>query len=89
MNLQELKKWTNEHYQHILKKDLLNFIHEQETATEYNAKMLTISFRKEVEHLMQYLAENHHPHTTILITSTTAELVEGIVCHNTDKYIVD
>lgn len=28
--------------------------------------------------LMKYLAENHHPHTTAIVTSNYAELLEGI-----------
>ena len=40
-----------------------------------------------VEPLMQYLAENHHPHVTAIVTSAGAELVEGICTHRTDKFI--
>ena len=27
--------------------------------------------------MMRYLAENHHPHVTTIITATGAELLEG------------
>lgn len=27
--------------------------------------------------LIKYLAENHHPHTTVIVTNTNAELLEG------------
>jgi len=37
--------------------------------------------RKEFEELarpiLKYLCDNHHPHVTVIITPTTAELVEG------------
>lgn len=28
--------------------------------------------------LIKYLCENHHPHCTIIVTSTGAELLEGV-----------
>lgn len=28
--------------------------------------------------LIKYLAENHHPHTTVIVTSTNAQLLEGV-----------
>lgn len=39
--------------------------------------------------LMKWLAENKHPHCSIILTSTTAELVEGIQCINTDEFLID
>jgi hypothetical protein len=32
-----------------------------------------------VRPLMEYLDTKHHPHVTIIITSTNAELVEGLM----------
>lgn len=36
------------------------------------------SFENVVRPVLQYLCENHHPHVTVIITPTTAELVEGV-----------
>jgi hypothetical protein len=30
--------------------------------------------------LMSWLAENHHPHMTVIVTGESAELVEGVMC---------
>jgi len=35
-------------------------------------------FEEVAREMMRYLAEKHHPHTTAIISSTDAELVEGI-----------
>lgn len=34
-------------------------------------------FEKVTKPLMEYLMKNHHPHVTVIITATHAELVEG------------
>jgi hypothetical protein len=39
--------------------------------------------------VMKWLAENKNPHSTIIITSTTSELVEGVMSVNTYEYLVD
>jgi hypothetical protein len=39
--------------------------------------------------VMKWLSENKNPHSTIIITSTTSELVEGVMSVNTDDYITD
>lgn len=36
------------------------------------------AFEEVARMMMRYLCENHHPHVTVIITPTTAELVEGI-----------
>jgi hypothetical protein len=41
-------------------------------------KTKTDSFENVVRPVLRYLCENHHPHVTVIITPTTAELVEGI-----------
>jgi hypothetical protein len=33
--------------------------------------------------LIEYLRENHHPHVTVIVTPTHAELLEGIKCFKT------
>jgi len=47
------------------------------------------TFEEVVKEVMKWLAENHHPHTTIIITATDAELVEGIECVSTTEFIRD
>ena len=37
-------------------------------------------FRLHTRDLMRWLKENGHPHMTIIITQTHAELLEGVVC---------
>ena len=46
-------------------------------------------FAKAVEPLMKYLCENHHPHTTVIVTGNSAEIVEGVAVHKTDDFLVD
>lgn len=46
-------------------------------------------FKSSVEAVMKYLAENHHPHTKVIIDSDSAELVEGLATHRTDELIKD
>ncbi len=47
------------------------------------------AYEKAVRPLMEYLGENHHPHVTVIVTSTIAELVEGIRSLHTDEYVKD
>lgn len=47
------------------------------------------SFEDACNPLIKWLCENKHPHTTVILTSNRAELVEGIQCYNTVKYILD
>ena len=47
------------------------------------------TFEARVKPVMKYLAENHHPHTKIMIDSNTAELLEGQKTVVTDEFIVD
>ena len=46
-------------------------------------------FKQAVEVVMKYLAENHHPHTIITIDSTSAQVYEGVMVHNTEKFLLD
>lgn len=40
--------------------------------------------------VMKYLAEKTHPHTTCIITSTNAEVLEGIkTVGDTDEFLID
>ena len=47
------------------------------------------TFEEVIKEVMKWLATNHHPHTTIIVTSTTAELVEGIESVNTTEFLTD
>ena len=46
-------------------------------------------FEELVRPIMKYLCENYHPHVTIIITPTGAELLEGLKSIQTDDYIRD
>lgn len=48
-----------------------------------------VKFEDSSRHLMQYLGENHHPHTSVILNCLTAEIVEGIEVFNTDNYVLD
>ena len=39
--------------------------------------------------LMKYLAENCHPHATVIVSSTNAELLEGILTSTTEEFLRD
>ena len=47
------------------------------------------SFEVAVEPVIKWLCDNAHPHTKIIIDCTTAELVEGVMCTVTDRYVRD
>lgn len=38
---------------------------------------------------MRYLCENFHPHVTVVVTPTTAELSVGHIAFNTDEFVKD
>lgn len=46
-------------------------------------------FEKIVKPLIKYMAENHHPHTMLIIDSTHAEIVEGVISTYIDEYLID
>jgi len=39
--------------------------------------------------LMRFLCENCHPHVTVIVEPTQAELVEGVCVVRTDEFLVD
>jgi len=57
---------------------------DREKRTLNNAMEMIKRVEKEAEFeeiariMMKYLCENHHPHVSVIITSTHAELLEGI-----------
>ena len=46
-------------------------------------------FALAAEPLIRYLAHTHHPHTKVIVDSTSAELVEGMAVHRAEKFLVD
>lgn len=44
-------------------------------------------FEEAVRPLMKYLSENHHPHTLVMVHSTSAEILEGLRMFNTKEFI--
>lgn len=39
--------------------------------------------------LIKYLAENHHPHVTVIVTCNSVEVLQGIELRKTDEFITD
>ncbi|WP_156730691.1 hypothetical protein [Morganella psychrotolerans] len=46
-------------------------------------------FEELIKPVMKYLAEKHHPHTSITVTSDRAELLESVAGFGTDEYLKD
>jgi hypothetical protein len=46
-------------------------------------------FENKAKGLMEWLCTNGHPHMTIVITPTTAELLEGCIGVQTDEFLRD
>lgn len=46
-------------------------------------------FRDVAEPLVKWLCENGHPHMTIIVTQTHAELLEGEMNFYTEDHLVD
>jgi hypothetical protein len=57
--------------------------------TSQNLEEQQEKFEQAVRPLMKYLAENHHSHTSVYVTSKTGELLEGQQCLSTNEYLVD
>jgi hypothetical protein len=55
------------------------------TVTEEQRKQLLESSKP----LMEFLANNFHPHVTANVTLTSVELVEGLTNVTTDQFILD
>lgn len=47
------------------------------------------AFLEACKPLMKYLCENHHPHVTVIIDGTRAQLVEGLKTAKCEDYIRD
>lgn len=46
------------------------------------------AFLEAAKPLMKYLCENYHPHVTVIIDGTRAELVEGLKTIKCEEYII-
>lgn len=53
------------------------------------AKELSAKLEEAAKPLIKLLAENCHPHCTAIVTSTGAEILEGLCAFNTQEFIVD
>ena len=61
--------------------DIINWISDKLNISETTEPKKT--FRDLCKPLMVYLADNHHPHCTVILTSANAELTEGVMTiHN-------
>ncbi len=47
------------------------------------------SFETIAKSMIKWLCENCHPHVTVVVTPTTAELLEGAYVVKTDEFILD
>ena len=47
------------------------------------------TFEAAARPLIEWLAKNSHPHTSVLVDSTSAELLEGQHILKTDDYLQD
>ena len=46
-------------------------------------------FEEVVKPVIKWMAENLHPHTTIIIDSVSAELLEGQCAISTNEFLID
>lgn len=46
-------------------------------------------FQEVTRPVIEWLNANYHPHVTVLITQTTAELAEGVTAYTTHEYLRD
>ena len=60
-----------------------------EPDTSYMSDAKREEFEKAVDAVIKYLCENHHPHTSVYIDCTHAELSEGCMCYVTEEHIKD
>ena len=44
-------------------------------------------FYKKAKDMMEWLCENGHPHMSILITPTTAEILEGVMAMQINEFV--
>lgn len=64
-------------------------VHNHGRKTSAAIKEELSAFEKLARPLIQWLNENHNPHTSIIITTTNAEVVQGLVAFPCNDYIKD
>ena len=47
------------------------------------------TFEEAVKPIMKWLCEKRNPHTTIIVTCTSAEVLQGAEVLNTDEFLID
>jgi hypothetical protein len=47
------------------------------------------AFAVAAQPLIKWLNENAHPHVKVLVTPTSAELLEGVAVHRTEQFVKD
>ncbi len=52
-------------------------------------EILKERFNEAVKPLMKYMAENHQPHTMVVVDSNTAQLYESKRVFQSDEFLVD
>lgn len=55
----------------------------------FNDEKQCQEFEAKAKDLMNWLCEHGHPHMTIIITPTSAELLEGSVAFTTSEFVRD
>lgn len=65
--------------------------HNDDPDEEYQeiCKMEEKTFEEIVRPVIEWLAKNKNPHTSIVIDSIHAEMVEGVECVKTDEFLQD
>lgn len=48
-----------------------------------------VEFELAVREVIKYLNKYHHPHTTVIITNTNAEVLEGTQSYSTPEFLRD
>jgi len=52
-------------------------------------KEQTETFEQKSKLLIKHLCDNHNPHTNIIVTCDSAEILEGVMSFETKKFIKD
>ncbi len=47
------------------------------------------AFEEAAKPLMKYLAENHNPHTLIVMSSTDCQVLGSVMCIETKGFLID
>ena len=69
------------HIDHMLRKRM-------DTPEKRKAKM--VEMEEAAKPMIKYLAQNHHPHTTAIVTATGVEIVDGVMSNpNITEFLRD